>query len=486
MKLPHLLILSVVACAIASPASAQTDPLGGQPARGSKPSVKDLDYQVKYQRAFEAVMWALPAVAIHGFRRASEALKVHDDEIIAYSKAATAKFEALTANDYVPYITASTDLRTGPVVLEMPAATEKASLFGQVVDTWQVTVADVGPSGQDQGRGGKYLLLPPGYDKDIPQGYFPIQTGSLRVFFAFRSVPGPKGTWEDAAAYARTLKMYSLAQAASPPATRFVDPGKQRFSTLPRYDENFFKDIYDIVSVEPVRPRDKVMMGMLASIGIEPGKPFSPDAKTRKAMKQAVLDAYFYMQQRFETPSPDRLYWSDRKYVAYVAPDRERAFKYETATSVLIDDRSWQFFLGSYYPKALEPRPAVVYIGPVADTAGKPFLAGKTYKVTVPKDMPVRQFWFLNVYDAATFAFIYTPNERAGLSSFDSKAMKANPDGSVTLYIGPKAPAEQESNWIPTQGKKPRPVFRLYGAQDAFFDKTFKLPDFELVTGKEK
>jgi hypothetical protein len=481
MKLYHLIVFSVVACAIGAQAHAQTDPLGGQPERRAKPSVKDLDYQVKYQRAFEAVLWAMPAVAIHGFRRAAEALGVHDDEVIAYSKVATPKFEALTANDFVPYITAFADLRTGPIVLEMPAATEKAGLFGQVVDAWQVTVADVGPSGQDQGRGGKYLLLPAGYDKEVPQGFIPIQTGSMRVFLAFRSVPGPKGTWEDAAAHARTLKLYSLVQAAHPPQTRFVDPGTQRFSTLPRYDENYFNDIYDIVSVEPVRPRDKVMMGMLASIGIEPGKPFKPDDKTRKAMKQAVLDAYFYMQQRFENPRPELLYWPDRKYVAFFAPDRERGFKYETETAVQIDDRSWQFFLGTYYPKTLEPRPGVVYIGPVADNTGKPFVAAKTYKVTVPKDMPVGQFWFLNVYDAATFAFIYSPTARASLSSFDAKTMKTNADGSVTIYIGPKAPAGQETNWIPTQGKKPRPVFRLYGAQEAFFDKSFKLPDFELV-----
>jgi len=481
MKLLHMMILSVVAGAIATQANAQTDPIGGQPAPRSKPSVRDLDYQVKYQRAFEAVMWAMPAVAIYGFHHGGEALGVHDDEIIAYSKPATPRLEALTGNDFVPYITAFTDLRTGPIVLEMPAATEKASLFGQIVDAWQVTIADVGPSGQDQGKGGKYLLLPAGYDKEIPAGYFPIQTGSIRVYFAFRSVPGPKGTWEDAAAYARTLKFYPLVQAKNQPPTRFVDPGTRRFPTLPRYDETYFKDIYDIVSVEPVRSRDKVMMGMLASIGIEPGKPFNPDAKTKKAMKQAVVDAYFYMHQRFENPRPELLYWPDRKYVVYFAPDPKREFKYETDTAVLIDDRSWQFFLGTYYPKTLGPRPAVTYIGPVADSLGKPFAAGKTYKVTVPKDMPVRQYWFLNVYDAATFSFIYNPIGRASLSSFDTKTTKMNADGSVTLYIGPKAPTGLESNWIPTQGKKPLPVFRLYGAQDAFFDKTFKLPDFELV-----
>src|SRR5712691_2684617 len=110
MNFLRAILFAGLACAIAAPAHAQTDPLGGQPARGAKPSVKDLDFQFKYQRAFEAVLWALPAVSVHGFRRAAEALGVHDDEVIAYSKVASPKFEALIANDFVPYITAFTDL----------------------------------------------------------------------------------------------------------------------------------------------------------------------------------------------------------------------------------------------------------------------------------------------------------------------------------------------------------------------------------------
>jgi hypothetical protein len=457
------------------------EPLGGQPTPGSKPSVADLDYQVKYQRAFEAVVWAVPAVAILGFRHGEEALGVKDNEIIAYSKPATPALEALTANNNVPYITAMTDLSKGPVVLEVPSATEIASLYGQIVDAWQVTVADVGPAGIDKGKGGKYLLLPAGYNKLIPSGYMPIQTGSIRVYFAFRAVPGPKGSQEEAAAYSRKLKMYPLAQAKKPPETRFFDPGTKRFPTLPTYDERYFKDIWEIVSTEPVRPRDKVMMGMLASIGIEPGKPFNPDKKTKKAMKQAVVDAYFYMLQRFTNPNPELYHWPDRKYIGYFAPDAERGFQYETETSVQIDARAWQFFLGTYYPRTISPRPATIYVGPVADSKGAAFVAGKTYKVTIPKDMPVKQFWSLIVYDQATFAFIYNPLERAGLSMFDMKTMKINTDGSVTIYVGPKAPVGLESNWIPTQGKQPMPLIRLYGAQDAYFNRTFKLPDFELV-----
>ena len=385
---------------------AQTEPLGGQPAPGSKPSVADLDYQVKYQRAFEAVMWAVPAVAIHGFSKGIESLGLKPNDIVAFSKPATARAELLTANNQIPYVTAFTDLRKGPVVLEVPPATEEASLYGQIVDAWQVTVADVGPSGADKGKGGKYLLLPAGYDQEVPTGYIPLQTGSMRVYFAFRSVPGPKGSLEQSAAYVRKLKLYPLADAANPPATRFLDPGTQRFPTLPHYDESHFKDIHDIVSVEPVRPRDKVMMGMLASIGIEPGKPFNPDDKTKKAMKAAVVDAYFYMHQRFENPRPELLYWPDRKYVMYFAPDPDGGFTYETANSLLIDNRAWQYFIGTFYPQKIGPRPAVVYIGPTADNKGEHFVAGATYKVNIPKDMPVSQFWSVIVYDGATYAFI--------------------------------------------------------------------------------
>src|SRR5262245_29857648 len=101
-------------------ADAQNEPLGGQPASGSKPSVADLDYQVKYQRAFEAVMWAIPAVAIHSIAKGIESLGLKPNDIVAFSKPATARAELLTANNQVPYVAAFTDLRNGPVVLEVP------------------------------------------------------------------------------------------------------------------------------------------------------------------------------------------------------------------------------------------------------------------------------------------------------------------------------------------------------------------------------
>jgi hypothetical protein len=466
-------------------AQAQTEPIGGQPAHGAKPTVKDLEEQVAYQRAFEAVVWATPAVAIYRFRAgAFKEFGISDNDIVAYSKPATPLLEALTANNVTPYITAFTNLQNGPVVLEIPAKTDNAVMYGQIVDAWQVTIADVGPSGEDKGAGGKYLLIPPGYKDSIPAGYLPIRTESYRIAFAFRSVPLPGATAADAYAYSKTLKMYPLADASSPKPTRFVDPSTKRFPSLPFYDLQAFQDIYDIISVEPVRTRDKVMMGMLASIGIEPGKPFHPQGKVKAAMERAVVDAYFYMQERDMKMLNGLLYWPDRKWASALSTettDANGGFQFETADAVQIDQRADIFHLGTYYPKKMPAKPATVYMVAVGDSQGKPLEAGKTYRLTMPKDVPVSQFWSLVIYDIATWAFIYSPLERPGLSSRELDSMKKNPDGTVSIYFGPKAPQGMESNWIPTQGKVPYPILRLYGAEDAFWNKTFKLPDVELV-----
>src|SRR5262245_63373400 len=185
------ILLLVTTLAIDHVAVAQDgqEPLGGQPPKGSTPSVKDFDYQVKYQRAFEAVLWNMPAIAIYSFRRAAfTELGYKDNDIIAYSAPATPRLEALTANSTTPYIAAYTDLRKGPAVLEVPAAGPDGSLYGQVVDAWQFTIADVGPAGLDKGQAAKYLFTAPDYKAAIPPGYIHVASPNYRIAFAFRSV----------------------------------------------------------------------------------------------------------------------------------------------------------------------------------------------------------------------------------------------------------------------------------------------------------
>lgn len=460
-------------------------PVGGQPAIGAKQSVPDLEYQVKYQRAFEAIIWATPALNIYNFIKANNAVNAQSNDIVAFSKPATERVEALTANNQVPYTTGYSDLSVEPAILEIPAASDIASFFGQVVGTWQTTVADVGPPGLDKGKGGKYLLLPPGYDKPIPDGYYVIETGSTIVYFAFRALPGSKGNLEKAAQYVREgVKLYPLSQAANPPVQKFIDPSPEqlRFPTLPAYDITAFETLHKIISAEPVLPRDKVMMEMLASIGIEKGKPFNPDEKTKKAMEAAVVDAYYYMLQTNANPQEKYKIWDNRHYYTIIWTDNNGEFNFDYPDILNYTERALTYFQVTFFPKKWDSeRPLNAYLTPKFDKDGKPLLAGKTYKITIPKMVPVRNFWAVNMYDDATGAFIYNPLVRAGLSDYDRKTMKINEDESVTIYIGPKAPEGLESNWIPTEGKKPFILIRLYGAEEGYYDRSFVLNDFELV-----
>lgn len=481
-RLPVLLTSTcLLLCATVS-ANAQTEPLGGQPAAGAKPSVKDLEEQVVYQRAFEVVIWSQPAVGIYGLRRGLFAVGVKDNEIAAMSRPLKPRHEVLTGNSNTPYISANADLRNGPVVLEIPPASDKGVLYGQVVDAWQETIADVGPIGVDKGKGGKYLLLPPGYKDPVPSGYFAVPSQNYRLAFAFRSIVLPGMTDADAHAYAQKLKMYPLSEAANPKPTRVADPWPERLSTLPFYDFRYFNDLYEIMSVEPVRPRDKAMMQMLATLGIEHGKPFHPPEKYKAAMERAVVDAYFYMQDRFvKVREQATRYWPDRHWSSLFVPDAERGFTFDLPNGLFYDNRSDMFHPGTYYPKVLVKEPATDYLCALADSGGRPLQGGKNYKLRVPADVPVKQFWALNIYDFATWAFIYSPEERPGISSYDKKSMKANDDGSVDIYFGPKAPKGLESNWIPTQGKRPLPIMRIYGGEAAYWNRSFKMPDVQLL-----
>ncbi|MBB1199488.1 DUF1254 domain-containing protein [Enterobacteriaceae bacterium 89] len=452
----------------------------GLPPVNAQCSVDDFNYQIKYQRAFEAVLWNMPAVAIYSFRRAAfEHLGMKDNDIIAYSKTATPHLEAITANSTTPYISAFTDLQKGPVVLEVPAAGPEGSLYGQIVDAWQFTIAGVGPSGMDEGKGGKYLLTPPGYKDEIPEGYLHVPSPNYRVAFAFRSVPAPGKTAEDAYHYSKKMRMYYLSEAGNPPTQKFVDPANKRYPTLPYYDERHFDDMHSVAGIEPVREQDKVMMGMLESLGIQQGKPFAPDETTKKAMRQAAIDAWYYMQYWYDNFPKEKLYWPDRHYASLLQADDNKTFTFTYADRIDLINRAAEYFWCTYMPKELSDSPATQYMMAVADKDGKLLEAGQLYKLTVPAEMPVKQFWALTVYNRDTMSFIYSESERTTLSSYDLDKMKKNADGSVTLYIGPQAPEGLENNWIPTSGKRPLPAMRLYGPTEEFNNKTFKLADIE-------
>jgi hypothetical protein len=121
------------------------------------------------------------------------------------------------------------------------------------------------------------------------------------------------------------------------------------------------------------------------------------------------------------------------------------------------------------------------YAGALRDTKGSEFDGGKAYKITLPGPIPAKEFWSFVVYDNQTRSLLETDQKSAGLDS-NAKGLKKNPDGSITVWFGPKAPAGQEGNWVQTMsGKGWNVLLRLYGPLEPWFDKSWKPGDIELV-----
>lgn len=435
----------------------------------------DWEYQITYQRGIEAMNWAMPAVSMISMRKGNFSLGGGYNTIYWISKPPTPLAEAITPNNQTPYATVYINTRNGPVVLDIPPASKQTAIFGSATDVWQVPIADIGPAGMDKGKGGKYLFLSPGYDGKVPEGYFTVPMVLYDVSVAMRLIPLSGASYSETAEYAKNINAYPLSQAENPPKGNYLDIAGKHLPTLPVYDLSFFEKITELLNEEPLLERDKVMGGMLASLGIEKGKPFAPEGKVKQALQQAAKDGYAYLEYRFETPGySHEIYWPDRQWLGIKQPSKD-GFVYDEGEYLLLDERGSLFHWVTFIPRRLGK--ASAYMLGINDADGELLSGKQNYKLNVPANVPVRDFWSVIAYSKKTKAFIYNDMNIVGLSSYDKSKLKVNDDGSIDVYFGEKPPAGLESNWIPTAGKDFFLLFRFYGPQEPVFDKSFKLSD---------
>ncbi len=446
-------------------------------------SVKtDLASQLTYQRGIEAAIWAMPAVSMEFFwNSAFRDFGMDYNDVLAMSKTAEPKHKLLTANDVTPYLSFALNLKQdGPVVVEIPAAGEKAVLYGNVVSAWQYEIAAPGPSGDDKGKGGKYLFLPPNYSGDIPEGYFVINSPSYVVTSAFRSIPINDGTQTDAYEYSKSIRIYPLSEAENPSETRYVDGSQFAYNSLPQYDLSYYEKLSNFINREPINEYDKVMMGMLDYIGIRKGEKFNPDAKTKEILTTSIEAAKDIMEDWWQTKAFQPFYENSGWNLMVVDPERTNWFTYVGDNAVWLDDRAGGlFYWATYAPRELGK--GTFYLMGLKDSNGELLKPEYNYKLTVQKEIPAEQFWSVIVYDIETKAFISTESNRPGLSSYGLEDMIKNDDGTVDIYFGENAPEGKESNWISTGGKDFFVIFRFYGPTEELYDKTFRLNEIEIT-----
>jgi hypothetical protein len=459
-----------------------TSPIFAEDAKSGK--MTEIERTIAVQRATQAGIWAMPALTTYGFTRGIiQDLGGKYNDVVANSHTFGSRHALLTTNDVTPMMLGPMTTAEGPMVVEIPPTSDKIMIFGTFVDPWMRPIVDAGLTGEDQGKGGKYLFLPHDYEGEVPsEGYLVFQLEGHGFQFGLRLISRNDGTIEDAAAYSHTIKAYHLADAANPPATTYHDVYGKDWNTLPYYDLRMFEDINAIIQDEPARERDKAMIGMLREIGIERGKPFAPDAEMEAVFTEAGQLAYAYLQNTFVTPGKGLvpLYGGDSYWMSFNVPidQAKTGFPFEDDGVPLIDLRATSYFYLSYFPKKLGP--ATFYTVGLLDNDGNQLNGTDTYKLNVTSDAPARDFWSVIVYSMETKAFIRDV-EIVGKSRLQLDEMNVNDDGSVDVYFGPEAPKGQESNWVPTGGDDFFLVFCLYGPEEAAFDKSWQLGEVEKV-----
>jgi len=438
----------------------------------------------KIQSQSQTAIWAMPAVALVDFKKATRRDLGGDlNDVVYLKKPLNSKHGFLTANDVTAYGWGNITLENGPMIIEVPAATDKVSYFGSILNAWQQPLEDIGPSGADNGEGGKYLMIPPGYEKQIDNEdeYIIRYSDTYRLGFSFRPRLYNNATDRDAAEYAQTIKVYQLSEENNPPQTIYHDATYKPYGGLPVYDETFFLDINDVIQNNPIRPQDKAMVGLLKCLGIEKGKPFNPNEEQKKAMNEGLELAYDYMQYLFTTPGQAILpLWEGKShwyFWNFTKGQPELGFPFETENELIIDGRAGPYFYVTYLPKYLGG--GTFYLTGLRDSNGDLYIGEDTYKLNVPADTPAKDFWSVIVYSMKTKGFIFGA-DRVGLSSRNTETMKMNEDGSYDIYFGPNPPEGYELNCIPT-GEDFFLLFRLYGPETKDFYKTWVLRDLEKI-----
>jgi len=436
-----------------------------------------------HRRAVEAVVWGMPAVNTDRMYQAmAREVKGGWNQIVYWSRLLDWKNQTLTPNpDAIYLMPFFNTAEVGPMVIEIPSAVG-GSITGSIMDCWQTPLEDVGPAGVDKGKGGKYLILPPGYSGAVPDAYIALPSQTYQGYALLRSIlqSGSDVDFAKAAEYGKRIALYPLSGATNPPATIYLDAAEVVFDATIPYDVRFFESLARIVESQPWLERDRAMIDSLRTLGIEKGKAFEPDATTRQIIIAAAQEAR---------------QWLDLQYEASLLPPFYEGGHWALpATPGLMEGMQWSFADPNHYPldgrgttyamAFFCPKHSALgsyYLMATKDTQGQPFDGGSIYRLHVPPKVPVRQYWSATAYDRATHGLVRDMT-RASRSS-QSPGLRINGDASTDIYFGPTAPPSQESNWIPTSPDREFEVlFRFYGPEKSLFDKkTWRLPDIEKV-----
>ena len=455
--------------------------------------------ELLFQRAVQSYLLAMPVINTMGMKFASEAKFGSGYNVLPiWKERLSAETEVTTPNSDVLYAMSYVDLGAdGPLVLEAPAG-----LQGILLDLWQRPIpgptidgaefaGDVGFFGPDGGHGGSFLLLPPDYSGEAPDGHHVFRSATRNVFIFLRGFYRDPNDLGPAVAIMEKTRIYPLNGIATAKPMSFPDGSRVAVNMLPVSDGSVFDQLQQIVDSEVDTFASADLRGMLAAIGIVKGKPFTPDAATQHLLDCAARTAY---KMTRVIGGDDILggvsyqVFTDRHWLNPFPNGKPEHFDLSWASLAdghIAHDSRINFFTNYY---SVSPGMAFPVAGKGAkylivgrDGDGDALSGGRSYQLTLPPDVPAENFWSLTLYDAETSSGLANGQPFPSLGSRDEPTMNA--DGSTTLYLGPKAPDDQAGNWLATvPGKGYFAILRYYAPTQSGVDNTYKPGDIQKLS----
>ena len=507
MRTSYLLTAAlVVSLAFAAhSAVAQTtrfDELANLPFKENTPTQETADTlrdELLFQRATQTYLWAMPLINTLGMKFGSEKIFGEGYNVLpVWKNRLDARTQVTTPNSDVVYAMSYLDLgRDGSMVFEAPPM-----LQGILLDFWQRPIpvdggkfaGDVGLPGPDAGKGGKFLLLPPGYNREVPEGYYVYRSGTNNVFVFLRAFYQDPNDLAPPVKLMEQAKFYPLGKKDSAEPMTYPNASGVPANMLPVSDAGVFDQLKWLVDSEGANLASPDGLGMLASIGISTDQPFKPDAHTRAILDRAAKTAYkmsrvIGFQDSLNGGTirvyPDRRWTNPMDNMTPRNPRNTINLSWENLAGNYLDLDSRIWFFTNYYsisPGMVSkiPGKGAMYMIGFTDSKGTPLSGGSDYRLNLPANIPAANFWSLTLYEAENGSGLANGQPFPSLGSRDNPVQNA--DGSTDLYLGPKAPAGKQSNWLSTvPGKGYFAILRLYGPTETAMDKSWKPGDIEKV-----
>jgi hypothetical protein len=430
-----------------------------------------------FSRAVQAFLSGMPGTSLVGMRTGFQKLGAINGNILLFENLLDSKSLFLTGNTDSVYFSAWLNLKDGPLVLEAPP-----KVLAFLDDFWFQYVIDIGNAGPDKGQGGKYLVVPPDYTGEVPEGYFVARSRTYNLWLMGRGFKVDGDVKPGVESIKKNLRIYPLAQAKNPPETKFINGSGVELNTVHANDFGYFEELNQIVQDEPSEALDPERLGLFASIGIEKGKPFAPDARMKKILTDAATVGNATSRAiLFRSRTKDSYLFPNSAWITAFAG----GYEFLLQPGVRDLDARTRFH---YYATGITPAMALKMVGigsqyaaAFVDSEGKVLDGSKTYKIHLPPNVPAKDFWSFVVYENQTRSMLQTDQQFPSIGS-QKDGVVVNPDTSVDVWFGPTAPKGHEANWVQTvPGKGWNVLFRLYGPLQPWFDKVWKPGEFELV-----